>query len=318
MSGAPLAPLPTVGFLGLGAMGVPIAGRILAGGYPLVVYNRTAEKAEPLVAQGARLVPAPRDVGRAASGGIVFTLLTDGPTVRRALLGRGGAAFGAQPGTLFVDLSTISPEESRAIGGRLAARGLPFVDAPLGGSVDAAAEGRLLIYAGGSEPDVARARPVLERFSRRVEHLGPTGAGAAMKLVNNLLTLGHVALAAEALAFAEGVGLDRARTIAVLLDGGGQSRMLESKRAEFETRRYPAKFRLALAEKDARLIEREARRVGRPVRLGREVHRLLKEAEAAGLADADFSAMLEAALSRGRSGGVASSSPGPAPSVDPA
>lgn len=315
MSETSPTPLPPVGFAGLGAMGTPIARRLLAADYPLTVYNRTAQKAEPLVAAGARQAPTPRALGEAATSGFVVTLLSDGKAVRRLLLGAGGAARGAGPGTLFVDLSTVAPAESRSIGEGLRARGHGFVDAPLGGSVGAAAEGRLLVFAGGSDDDVARARPLLDRFARRVEHLGPVGAGTSMKLVNNLITVGQLALVSEALALAADLGVPRERAIALLLDGGGQSRMLEAKRTELEHRKYPAQFRLALAVKDLKLMEREARATGRPLRLICEARRLYEEAVRSGFGDADFSAVLEAALARGRAdpSGAAAKDPTPSP-----
>lgn len=321
MTAATLPGLPPVAFLGLGAMGGPIARRLLAAGYPMCVFNRTAERAAALTAAGARLAGTPRAAGEFATGGHVVTLLSDAPVVRRLLFGRQGASCGAGPGTQFIDLSTIAPEQSREIAARLSLRGQSFVDAPLGGSTDAAAEGKLLIYAGGSDSDVGRARPFLAHIARRVEHLGPVGAGEAMKLVNNLVTLSQVALASEALAFAEGVGIDRRKAIELLLDGGGHSRMLEAKRDALSERRYPARFRLSLAQKDLRLIERVARETGRSVRLAREARRLVDEAVRAGLANADFSAVFEAALARGgrpASGGTSAARvPDPAPERAP-
>jgi 3-hydroxyisobutyrate dehydrogenase len=290
------------GFVGLGAMGAPVARRLLEAGVPLVVHNRTREKAEGLVAAGARWAETPRDVGRAATGQTIFTLLSDAKAVRTVLFGRTGLARGAGPGTLIVDLSTVTPEESRSFAERLSRRGIHFMDAPLGGSTDAAAEGRLLVFVGGSTDDLARARPLLDRFARRVELLGPVGAGSSMKLVNNLLSIGHVALAGEALALVQGFGLDRGRAIELLLDGGGESRMLGLKKEAFLRQEYPTRFRLALARKDLGLIDRAARDAGGSARIAREVRRLFDEAIAQGLGERDFAAVLESALARRRGG----------------
>ncbi|MGB6501240.1 MAG: NAD(P)-dependent oxidoreductase [Thermoplasmata archaeon] len=287
-----------VGFIGLGRMGIPIARRLIARGIPLVLHNRTAGKAEELLALGARWADSPAAVARAVDGGVVFTLLTDGRALRSVLFGRRGIARGARPGTLVVDLSTIAPEESRTVAARLAARTIGFVDAPLGGSTAAAAEGKLLVFAGGPASEFERARPLLAAFGRRVEHLGPVGAGTSMKLVNNLLTIAHVALAGEALALAGALGLDRERTIDLLLDGGGQSRMLEGKREAFSRREYPPAFLLALAAKDLGLIEKAARSAGGRVPLAHAVRRAAEQSAAAGRSGQDFSAMFEEAIGR--------------------
>lgn len=298
-----------IGFIGLGMMGAPLAERLRASGRSLVVHNRTREKAEPLLVAGARWAFTPRDVGRAATSRVVFTILSDGKALERVLFGRHGLARGLPAGALVVDLSTIAPSESRAIARRLSGAGVHFVDAPLGGSVDAARNGRLLVFVGGAEEDVARVRPLLERFGRRVEHLGPVGAGTSMKLVNNLLTISYVALAAEGLALAEGLGLDRRRVLDLLLDGGGYSRLLEQKRIAFEERRYPVQFQLRLADKDLRLVHAAARGADREARIAHEAGRLVEEGVRAGLGGEDFSAVLEPAMARRRP----RAGPGPPP-----
>jgi len=303
MSGSSETSVPRVGFIGLGQMGAPIAERLRAAGASLVVHNRTREKAGPLLAAGVPWAFTPRDVGRAATAGVTFTSLSDAHAVERVLYGRNGLVRGLRPGALVVDLSTIAPSQSRGFSERLAAGGVHFVDAPLGGSVEAARNGRLLAFAGGAAEDVARARPYLERFSRRIEHLGPVGAGSSMKLVNNLLTVSYVALAGEALALSDRFGLERSRVVDLLLDGGGRSAMLEQKRIAFEERRYPAQFKLRLAEKDLKLIGHAAHEVGAGVRIAREVRRLVREGLRAGLGEEDFAAVFEAAIRRGAEAG---------------
>jgi 3-hydroxyisobutyrate dehydrogenase-like beta-hydroxyacid dehydrogenase len=299
MSSPPESATPRIGFIGLGQMGAPIAERLRAAGYPLVVHNRTRAKAESLIDAGAQWAFTPRDVGRAATGQVVFTSLSDARAVDRVLFGRQGLLRGLRPGALVVDLSTIAPSQSRGFSERLAAGEVRFVDAPVGGSVEAARNGRLLVFAGGTADDVARARPYLEPFSRRIEHLGPVGAGAAMKLVNNLLTISYLALAGEALAFSDRLGLDRSRVVELLLEGGGRSAMLEQKRLALEERRYTAQFKLSLAEKDLTLVGHAAREVGAQVGIANEVRRLLREGVRAGHGEEDFSAVFEAAIARG-------------------
>jgi 3-hydroxyisobutyrate dehydrogenase-like beta-hydroxyacid dehydrogenase len=306
------APSTTIGFVGLGNMGLPIAERLQAAGRPLVVYNRTRSKAEPALSAGAKWAFSAADVGRAATSGIVFTSLSDARAGERVLLGPKGLAAGLAAGSLIIDLSTIGPAESRSFAERLGAKGIHYVDAPVGGSVEAARNGKLLVFVGGSNEDVERARPFLATFGRRIEHLGPVGSGTSMKLVNNLATLTYLAGAAEALSLAEGLGLDRHRTIDLLLDGTGYSRLLELKRSALEERKYPAHFELRLAKKDLGLITRAAKSTGRDARLARETERLATEGVRAGHGHDDYTAIFESALARR----VRTPAPGPAPPPD--
>jgi len=298
--------------VGLGTMGAPIAARLVASGAAVTVHNRDRSKAEPLLATGAAWAETPRAAARAARGGVVFVMVSDAKAVRAVVFGRSGIAGGADASTLVVNLSTIAPEESRAVAERLAARGVPYLEAPLGGSRDAAERGELLVLAGGRPEDLARARPHLEKFARRIEHLGPIGLGTAMKLVNNHVTVGTIALDAEAIALAEALGLDRARAVDLLLAGGGESRMLASKRDDFVRGDYPPSFKLALADKDLKLIVRAARDVGLPTPIAREARKLVDEAVAAGHGEKDFSVVLEAA--RQRRAGAPPAAPAPPPS----
>jgi len=279
-------------------MGRPIGRRLLDRGVPLWIHNRTAAAADALRAAGAEWAGSPAALGAAVGTGVVLTLVSEARALRAVLFGRSGLVRGVSPGALVVDLSTIAPDESRAVAARLAAQGIGFVDAPLGGSTGAAADGTLLVFAGGSSPDVDRARPLLAAFARRIEHLGPVGAGSSMKLVNNLVTVAHVAIAAEALAFAEALDLPRERVIDLLLDGGGASRMLAQKREAFVRRDYTPQFRLSLATKDLGLIARTARAAGGAAPIAAAVRRRAREAIRTGRGDDDFAVLLETALAR--------------------
>jgi len=291
---------PAVGFAGLGRMGFPLAQRLSQSGVPIVAYDRTRAKAETLAAGGARWVATPRDLAKSIGKGVVFIMLTDGKAVQSVLFGRSGYARAAPPGSLIVNLSTIDPEESRDFSARLAERGIHYADAPVAGSVDQVVRGETLFFVGGEESDLARARPLLERMGRRVEHMGPVGAGNSTKLVNNLLTIGITALSTEALALAEGFHLDRARILEVLQSGGGRSAMLERKGPAFVARQYPAQFTTALARKDLKLVEKAAAREGRTLKMTREARKLLDEAIAQGHTEDDFSSVFESTLARGR------------------
>ena len=291
---------PAVGFGGLGRMGLPLAQRLIQSGVPVVVYNRTRAKAESLATGGARWATTPRDLAKSIGKGITFLMLTDGKAVRSVLFGRSGFAKAAPPGALVVNLSTVGPEESRALSSRLADSGIHYVDAPVGGSVYQASRGEILFFVGGDEADVARVQPLLERMARAIEFMGPVGAGNATKLVNNLLTIGITALSTEALALAEGLHLDRSRTIEVLLKGGGRSSMLERKAPNFLARQYSPQFATTLARKDLKLVEHAAAGEGQQLRMTREARRLLEEAIVQGHAEHDFASVFEATLARGR------------------
>lgn len=315
---------PSVGFVGLGRMGLPMAQRLSQSGVPVVAYNRTRAKAEGLVAFGARWVTTPRDLAKSIATGVTFMILTDRKAVQTVLFGRSGFAKAAPSGALIVDMSTIDPEDSRAFAARLSERGIHYVDAPVGGSVDQAGHGELTFFVGGEGIDVARARPLLERMGQRVEPMGPVGAGTATKLVNNLLTIGITALSTEALALADGFHLDRGQILKVLQASGGRSGMLERKAAAFETRQYPAQFTTTLAKKDLKLVEKAATREGRSLRMTREARKLIDEAVAQGHGDEDFSSVFEATLARSRSGtkpnaptGSAAPAASPPPATDP-
>ena len=293
-------PVPPAGFVGLGTLGAPIAERLMSGGVPLVVHNRDRAKAAPFLSAGATWADSPKELGRQVGSGVVFVMVTDARAVRRVLFGRFGVLAGIRPGGLVVNLSTIAPDESRTLATRLASRGVHYLEAPVAGSVDAARQGELLVFAGGDAADLATARPLLERFARGVEHLGPVGTAAAMKLVNNLVMVATLAADAEALSLAESLGLPGGRVVDLLLAGGGASRALEGKRDAFLRRDYATKFKLSLADKDLGLVARAAREVGARAPIAREAKRLADEAVRAGLGDRDLSAMLEAARARRR------------------
>ena len=302
-------------------MGEPLARRLLQSGLPVVAYNRTQSKAEALAGSGARWVATPRDLAKSIGKGITFVMLSDGKAVQSVLFGRSGYARAAPAGALIVNLSTIDPEESRDLATRLRERGIHYMDAPVGGSVDQASEGEVMFFLGGDPADLSRARPLLERMGRFAEPMGPVGAGNAAKLVNNLLTIGITTLSTEALALAEGLHLDRSRILEVLQAGGGRSAMLDRKSPAFLAQKYPAQFTTTLARKDLKLVEKAAAREGRPLKMTREARKLLDEAISQGHGEDDFSSVLEATLARGRNPSksavtpaapvAASESPGP-------
>ncbi|HEX2118957.1 MAG TPA: NAD(P)-dependent oxidoreductase, partial [Acidimicrobiales bacterium] len=201
--------MTTIAFCGLGRMGGPMAGRLVDAGHDVAVWNRTASRAAPLVERGARLAGSPAAAAQGAD--VAFTMLADPGAVERVVLGPDGLAGSLGPGATLVEMSTIGRDAVRALAARLP-QGVDMLDAPVLGSVPAATEGTLKVFVGGDDGVFERCRPVLEAIGTP-RHLGPLGAGAAMKLVANS-TLGALMCGlAEALALADALDLDQAAVL---------------------------------------------------------------------------------------------------------
>ena len=207
-----------VGFVGLGVMGRPMAGHVCRAGLPLVVWNRTPEKAAGLDAQGARVAENIEDVG--AECGVVMLCVNRTEDVLECLA---GLTSRAQPGTLFVDHSTIAPSAAEQVHEDLAACGLRFVDAPITGGSMGAQKGQLTIFCGGEQADVDEAMPILKAYAKRAERVGGPGAGQMMKAVNQIAVGGALLGLCESLAFAKKAGLDLAQAKDIVGSGAAGS-----------------------------------------------------------------------------------------------
>ncbi len=214
--------LPKIGFAGLGLMGGPMAARLQAAGFPLIVWNRSLEKAAPFLAAGAALAGAPSEL---CAADFVFLNLLDRKAIEAVIFGPGGVAEGKGGATVLADFSTIPPDATREIAARLkAANGIDWVDAPVSGGAVGAKDGTLAIMAGGPAEAVDRLRPVMAHLSARFTHMGGTGAGQATKLVNQIISGCTMAVVAEAVAFAEKTGVDPALLTEALGGGFADSR----------------------------------------------------------------------------------------------
>jgi 3-hydroxyisobutyrate dehydrogenase-like beta-hydroxyacid dehydrogenase len=274
-------------FLGLGQMGAPMARRLVDAGHDVTVWNRTAARADALVEAGARRAASPRE----ASAGVeaAFTMLADPEAVDEVLFEENGLVAGLGPEATLVEMSTVGPEAVRGVAGRLPP-GIDLIDAPVLGSIPQATEGTLSVFVGGTAEQFERWRAVLEAMGRP-RHVGPLGAGAAMKLVANS-TLGALMTGlGEALALADGLGLDQRDVLDVLADSaiGVTAR---GKRRLIETGQFPPNFKLGLARKDLRLVSDAARDAGVELRVAPEAGRWLADADQAGLGDLDYSAVV--------------------------
>jgi 3-hydroxyisobutyrate dehydrogenase-like beta-hydroxyacid dehydrogenase len=283
-----------VGFVGLGIMGSRMAANLARAGYDVAVYNRTREKAEAWVAEhGGRVAATPRDAADGAAA--VVTMVVDGAQVEEVLLGEDGAAHGAAPGTLMIDMSTIAPADCRRIGAALAERQLGFVDAPVSGSAPKAEDGTLTIMAGGSEADVERAMPYFEAMGELILHVGQLGQGQTVKVISNAVGATNCATLAQALVVGKAAGVDLPNLVRVLGASSAASYMVTLKAEPMLEHDYTPLFRLEHMLKDVDICLSESERAGAPFPAAALAHELYVAAMARGLAEQDFAAVLEAA-----------------------
>lgn len=214
-----------IGFIGLGAIGAPMAMRILDAGHPLTVYNRSPGKTQPLADKGAQVAGTLAEL--AGSCDVILFCVSHGEAVEQVVFGAGGLAEHGRAGQVVVDLSTIHPSQTQQMAARLAAeRGLAWVDAPVSGGPAGAIAGTLAVMVGGDAADVARVRPVLSAFGGRVTHMGPVGCGMATKACNQMLNYGTGAVVAETLNFAARFGIDPALIPEAVAGGFADSNVL--------------------------------------------------------------------------------------------
>jgi 3-hydroxyisobutyrate dehydrogenase-like beta-hydroxyacid dehydrogenase len=281
-----------LGFIGLGIMGSRMAANLRRAGYELTVHNRTRERAERWAEEhGAAVAATPAEVGERSD--VVITMVVDGPQVEALLLGPDGVAEGAAPGTLCVDMSTIAPAQTRAIGAALAEREIRFVDAPVTGSSPRAEDGTLTIMAGGTPEDFGRARPFLGAMGRLVVHVGGLGQGQTVKIINNAVAATNLSTLAQALILGRATGVDLEALVRVMSAGSGGSAMLEIKGRPLIEHDYSTLFKLEHMLKDVRLCLEEGQAAGVPFPAAAQTREILVAGMGRGLADADFTAILE-------------------------
>jgi 3-hydroxyisobutyrate dehydrogenase len=290
-----------VALLGLGIMGGGMAQNLLKAGFPLTVYNRTRAKAEPLAALGAKVAASPREA--AASAEVVIAMVGDDAASRAVWLGdpstgsgrSDGALAVAQAGAVLVECSTLSLEWVRELAGRCAALGIDFLDSPVTGSKEAAAAGELKLMVGGEAAALERARPALEAISAQIAHFGASGAGALIKLINNLMAATQVAVLAEGLNLAERGGLDMEQVVEFLSNAAPGSPVVKGKAARVARREYAdTQFALRWMHKDVTYALRAADEFGAPMPTLAAVRELYRMARNLGLDDQDFAAVAEA------------------------
>jgi 3-hydroxyisobutyrate dehydrogenase len=214
-----------VGIAGTGKMGSAMTRRLLSLGHRVTVWNRTRQRAEPLLALGAQWAATPAALGGATD--VVISIVTDAAALDAVYFGAAGLISGEVKDRLFIEMSTVPPAKQQEMGARVTATGARYLECPVGGSVGPASQGKLLAFCGGDAQDVERARAVLELLCRRIEHVGGFGAGATMKLAVNLPLMVYWQTLAEALSIVQPLGLDPARVVDILSDSSGGPNMLK-------------------------------------------------------------------------------------------
>ena len=252
--------MEVIGFIGLGIMGKPMALNLIKGGYSLVVHSRSRGPVDTLVAAGAKAAKTPAEVARQAS--VVITMVPDTPDVELVLTGQNGVSVINEltPGTIVIDLSTISPVVTKQLAAAIAAKGGSMLDAPVSGGEIGAKSGMLTIMVGGDQATFERARPILACMGNpeRITYIGESGAGQVCKLCNQICIGGALAGVAEAFALAKSTGIDRARVREALLGGFAASKVLEVHGGRMLTGDYKPGFFTRLFQKDLRLVNEAA------------------------------------------------------------
>lgn len=281
-----------VAVVGTGRMGGAMAGRIAAAGHSLTVWNRSRDKAEAVAAGLPGVVVAGSARDAAAAADVVVVSLADDRAAASAYRGDDGLLAGLRPGTVVADTSTLAPETIRRLGEEARATGAQLADTPVSGSVASIEGGAVLVMAGGEQDAVEQARPALETFAQRIILLGPIGSGSTMKLAVNALVFGLNQALAEALVLAERAGVERGLAYEVFVNSAAGAPFVAYKRAAFEDPdAAPVAFALDLVAKDLDLAAALAAEVGAPVPQLEVNRRVVGEAIAAGLGEADMSAV---------------------------
>ncbi len=281
----------TIGFIGLGVMGKPMAKNLIKGGFSLIVHNRSRAAVDELVAAGAQAASSPADVARRAT--VVITMVPDTPDVELVLAGPDGVLSTLQRGALVIDMSSISPAVTARLAAQVAERGASMLDAPVSGGEIGAINASLSIMVGGEAAAFTRALPVLQAMGNRdrIVHIGRSGAGQICKICNQMAIGGALAGVSEALALAKKAGVDAARVREALLGGFAASRVLEVHGERMLTGNYKPGFRARLYQKDLRLAAEAAMANGVAAPGTAIVTQLVNALVASGGGDLDYAAL---------------------------
>lgn len=287
-----------VGFLGLGTMGAAMAANLARAGFAVTAWNRSPGRATELDGLGVTRAATPADVTRSVDALVVC--VSDTPDVEAVLFGPQGVAGTARSGQLVIDCSTISPSMTRDFAARFATLGVDLVDAPVSGGSEGAQKGTLTIFCGGESGPVERARPILAAMGKTITHVGPSGAGQAVKAVNQVILAGAYLGVAEGIVLALKAGLDVPQVVEALGGGAAQSWVLANRSGRMIANDYPLGFKVALHRKDLGIALDLAREMGADLPVAELAAEFETDLVERGHADDDMSAL--ARVIRGRSG----------------
>ena len=283
-----------IGIAGMGRMGAAIAGRLMGLGHEITVWNRTAAKTGPLAAAGAKVAATPAEL--AARADVIITILTDAAAIDAAYHGKDGLLSGNVAGKLFIEMSTVRPETEKALAAKLRNKSAALIECPVGGTVGPAKDGKLFGFVGGEAADVARAKPLLDQLCRRVEHVGPVGAGASMKLAINLPLLVFWQAFGEALSLCAPLGIDAARLVDIFADTSGGPNVLKARGATLVSALQgkdtgTVTFDVDSIRKDLRTMVEEAKALGVSLPVASRALECFDEAAQEGLGKGDASVL---------------------------
>ncbi len=283
-----------IGVAGIGAMGAAVAARLLEAGRQVTVWNRSTEKSKPLVAAGAKVAASPAELASACEA--VITLLTDGTAIDAVYNGPNGLLSGDVTGKLFIEMSTVAPKVETDLAPKARAKGATFVECPVGGSTTPARQGKLLGLMGAEPADAARAKPILDQLCRKVEHCGPVGTGAAIKLSINLPLMVAWQAYGEAFSIARSVGWEPKRLLELFCESNGANNGLKT-RAEMIVKMLegkdpgPTSFSIANGVKDLRTMIATGEALGADMRATKAALSTFEEATKAGIGGGDGAQM---------------------------
>jgi 2-hydroxy-3-oxopropionate reductase len=282
--------MTSIAFIGLGIMGSPMAVHLTEAGNAVVGYNRTPEKAAPLVAAGGRAAESIADAVRDAD--VVCVMVQDSPDVQQVLADEGGVFASAKPAALVIDFSTIRPDVTVELARQAKAKGVRLLDAPVSGGEVGAVNATLSIMVGGDADDFKAARPIFDVVGKTIAHVGPSGSGQTVKAANQLIVAANIQALAEAVVFLEAYGVDTKAALEVLGGGLAGSKILDQKRDNMLSRSFKPGFRIGLHHKDLGIITAAAREVGVVIPVGGLVAQLMASAKAVGDGGLDHSGLL--------------------------
>ena len=282
---------PTIGFIGLGIMGKPMARNLLKAGYPLIIHNRSRAAVDELNKEGAQVAASAQEV--ASQSDVVITMLPDSPDVELVHAGAQGIFAGVKMGSLLIDMSSISPVVARKLAADALKRGCDMLDAPVSGGEAGAINAALSIMIGGAVSAVERAMPIFQALGKNIVHVGDAGAGQVTKAANQMVVGTTIAIVGEALVLAAKAGVDPAKVRQALLGGFAQSKILEAHGQKMLDRNFEPGFRIRLHEKDMKIALATGSEYGVPLMVTGIVSQMMTAMKGMGNGDLDHSGLVK-------------------------